>query len=366
MKYKLTVNLGKKQPVGDFIDEIKLTSNDESNNHLNISVIGNVNAGESIQTRPEKEPRQKKTSHTVPSFENETIEIKSLDFEGEAREQSGERSSVRPSPIRTHQEAEVSEFSCREKELLGISSINDLSFSQTSNLIATLSDGVEINLWSNNGEKPKLLKSLNRNQSKVNALAISPDGNTISTVYETGEVTFWHVSTPAFRHSFDFEKEFISKAIGVDFFQGENAIAIGEKDGSIIRIDLETGAENYRTAATGIFSPNGRVLATSDRSGEVKLHEVSTGRTLFTLLGHEGRINCIAFTPCGQTLATGGADGSIKLWDTATGIERTTLFGHKDQIQRLGFSYDSRFLFSLSDDNTVLVWESQVNVTGKE
>lgn len=80
-----------------------------------------------------------------------------------------------------------------------------------------------------------------------------------------------------------------------------------------------------------VFTPDGEVLITAggyvdhpwpvNRSGDVRLWDVRTGRRLATLStrliwsSHWGGIAVIAISGDGKILATGGVDGLVKLWD---------------------------------------------------
>src|SRR5262245_35657531 len=61
------------------------------------------------------------------------------------------------------------------------------------------------------------------------------------------------------------------------------------------------------------FSPDGKVLASGDRTSAVHLWDVGTGQRLNTLVGHTAPVHALAFAPDGR-LASGGADGLVRLW----------------------------------------------------
>jgi WD40 repeat protein len=69
----------------------------------------------------------------------------------------------------------------------------------------------------------------------------------------------------------------------------------------------------YRHSVT--FAPSGRLLATADHDGTVKLWDVATGRQLASLEGHADGLSGVAFSPDGRTLAAIGHDDDVRLWD---------------------------------------------------
>ncbi|MEH2240214.1 NB-ARC domain-containing protein [Nostoc sp.] len=106
------------------------------------------------------------------------------------------------------------------------------------------------------------------------------------------------------------------------------------------------------------FSPNGKLLATGDTNGEIRLYKVADGKQLLIVKGHTGFIWPVAFSPDGQIFASGGDDQKVKLWDTNTGQCLANLQGHSGGIWSIAFSPDSHLLGSSSEDHTVKLWDT--------
>ncbi|MBY5285120.1 NACHT domain-containing protein (plasmid) [Aphanizomenon flos-aquae CCAP 1446/1C] len=109
------------------------------------------------------------------------------------------------------------------------------------------------------------------------------------------------------------------------------------------------------------FSPNGKLLATGDTNGEVRLYQVADGKQLLICKDHTGWVWPVIFSPNGQVIASGSDDNTIKLWDVNSGQCLHTLRGHSGSIWSLTFSSDGLILASGSEDTTVKVWDIVTN-----
>ena len=108
-----------------------------------------------------------------------------------------------------------------------------------------------------------------------------------------------------------------------------------------------------------ISLPDGRKLATGDKSGNVSIWSVASGELLTAHRGHIGYVRSVRFTKDGRTLASGGDDQHIRLWDPIEGAEICTLEGHADKIYTLAFSPDDGLLASGSYDGAIRFWHAE-------
>jgi WD40 repeat protein len=165
-------------------------------------------------------------------------------------------------------------------------------------------------------------------------MAWSPDGNTFAAHGDAGIVNLWNMSTCEkilqFRADADADWNADGKA----------------HDGQVTDI---------------VFSPDGKMLATSSRDGTAKLWDVASGRLLHIFdidknTFEDSSAWSVAFSPDGNTLATGtSGDHLVILWDVPSGQIRKKLYGHKAFVNTLAFSRDGTTLASASQ--TIRLWD---------
>ncbi len=73
-----------------------------------------------------------------------------------------------------------------------------------------------------------------------------------------------------------------------------------------------TGDASYVSSVA--FSPDGKSIASGSWDKTIKLWEVSSGKLIKTLTGHNGSVYSVAFSPDGKTMASGSQDDTIMLW----------------------------------------------------
>ncbi|BBC26960.1 NB-ARC domain-containing protein [Pseudanabaena sp. ABRG5-3] len=110
------------------------------------------------------------------------------------------------------------------------------------------------------------------------------------------------------------------------------------------------------------FSPDGKILATSDVRGWIYFWQVADGSQLFKTQAHSEFIFALAFSHDGQMMASGSLDRMIKLWNVQTGECILAMEAHALGVASLAFSPDDRLIASCGGDRTVKLIEVK---TGK-
>ena len=109
------------------------------------------------------------------------------------------------------------------------------------------------------------------------------------------------------------------------------------------------------------ISPDGKLVA-CHRGGPphvVQLWDWSAGKQVAELQGFAGHVYPMAFSPDGKLLATGDEFGTIRLIDVATSKEVAALKGHGGAIRALVFAPDGRWLYSAGFDGSVRALEAR-------
>jgi WD40 repeat protein len=211
----------------------------------------------------------------------------------------------------------------------------------------------------------KCLKILKGHTASVNSIAISPDGQTLTSGSDDRTVSLWNLKTGKQNFTFFGQAgEVHAVAISPD---GQMLVA-GGFDNKITSWQLNTKAlfrsffaRNSSYSHSGFvsalaFSQDRKIIASSSGDKTIRIWGGYTGELKRTLNGHSETVLSIAITPDGQTLVSGSADKTIRLWSISDYQQPRILSGHSSWVTCVAIAPDGNTLVSGSSDGTIKLW----------
>ena len=174
------------------------------------------------------------------------------------------------------------------------------------------------------------------NKDIVLGLSFASD-NRVLVLYESGMATLWDIRSQKPVSEFKLSKKdsrrdtedlllptphFAVSPDGLHFVATYNdGIAVMYDMGGKPRATFKCQPENAPAVA---FSPNGKLLATGNYDGTIKLWDAASYRELLTLKGTPYEVLSIAFSPDETKLAILDSYGYMRVWHAPTGASATT------------------------------------------
>jgi len=247
--------------------------------------------------------------------------------------------------------------------------VKSVAFSDDGARIATGGHTGKIKVWdAANGTE---LTTLLGHRGSVTGVAFSPDGQRIFSGSYDGTVKIWEPEVDRTAPVI-LDRRYRYMAFSSD---GKHIVTAVDKDWSIRILDAATRDELIKIDGPGggaSFSPDGERIISVDPvdRNDIDVWDVSSGKKLMTLSGHEDIIWSMSYSPDGTRIVSGGEDKTVRVWNAITGTEIMTLRGHGDYpdypelspVSSVAFSPDGELIASGSWDSTVKIWNAGTGV----
>jgi WD40 repeat protein len=162
---------------------------------------------------------------------------------------------------------------------------------------------------------------------------------------------------------------------GVVIFNNSQSIASCSDDETIIISDANTlqvthTIRGHNAAVMCVdVSKDGTRLASGDKEGTIKMHELKDGAApteLFTLKGHTGWVWAVKFSPDDQKIASCSYDRTVPLWSAQSGKRLLTFGGHGRPVYCLAWSRDSKLVACAGDGVIIRVIDAATGTQVQE
>lgn len=107
--------------------------------------------------------------------------------------------------------------------------------------------------------------------------------------------------------------------------------------------------------------PNGKLLVSGSKDGQVKLWSWPEGEPIGALRAHESPLSGLAISPDGKFLATSGTPGDVKLWSMEQGQVVQVLRSGIPPVHDISFTMDGQCLAAAIADGTVQFYMPQMS-----
>ncbi|HEY9853202.1 MAG TPA: WD40 repeat domain-containing protein [Leptolyngbyaceae cyanobacterium] len=313
----------------------------------------------------------------VSSLENAMIQIdrKLADIPNQIEEAVQKRldeitRSNQPAPVASLPTPQTQPWKCLATLSAHRGGVSSIAISQNGQFLSSVGKDNTLKIWDiPTGELTRTISGA----SGVASVAISPDGQTFANS-SGSHIKIWDFRIGELPRSFSMEPgEVYSVAISLD---GRLLVA-GNSEGEITILDLPVGEQLRSFAwhsentldwhAKGSvkvvkISADKTIIASGGTDNTAKLWNLNTEELIFTLSGHSGSINTLAFSPQDNIVVSGSSDKTIKIWDVKTGSLQRTLYGHLEPVRTVTINPTGQLIASGSDDETIRIW----NVTTGE
>lgn len=227
-------------------------------------------------------------------------------------------------------------------------------------VLASFSPGPS--LW--NAADGKLIAQMQALHDDVDTAAFTPDGARIFTCDRAKTATVWDGHDGRQLASFAMPDGCIDQLhITPDGMKVAGIRAVESRENRLYRAEVWDLGSRARVLAPpdvlysynhGLaLSPDGRVLATADNAGIIRLRDLATGALFKSWDSGGGQAEGLYYSPDGKQLSAAFQNGALKAWDAGSSVPQWEYKSGKIGMDIYGYSPDGSFLVTSGNDQAV-------------
>lgn len=152
----------------------------------------------------------------------------------------------------------------------------------------------------------------------VNALVITPDGETVVAGTEDGWISGWNIE------------------------RGKQTLSLGKHSSWVWGLAV---------------AANGSDLISGSGDSTVGLWDLKSRRRIAVLEGHTDKVSKVAISSDGLWAVSGSLDRTARIWNLKAGAPAASLRGHAASVECVALSTDGELVITGSDDFEIRVWQ---------
>jgi len=247
--------------------------------------------------------------------------------------------------------------------------INSVDMSNDNKFVVTASDDYSVRIW--NAENGKELHKFNQ-KDIVNSVIFSHNAKYVL-LASHDNVLKKEIATGVDILKFKGHK---GKVCSIDLSSDESFLLTASSDGTV-RIWNSLTAKELKVfkvsngwdgaKITARFSPDSKLIVVRNQYSytriDAEVWNVDTGKLMYKLTGHSGRIQSVEISKDAKYLLTAPDDNTARIWEVSTGKQIIILKGHEGSVNTATFTTDGMYVLTSGNDDKSVLWNTK---TGKQ